>query len=63
MHEPRRGCFVAEITAKDLGDIFPVIALFEGRCAFEAAMNARDAELQALEALYERLARHARARR
>ncbi|RYF81825.1 MAG: GntR family transcriptional regulator [Comamonadaceae bacterium] len=62
-HEPRRGCFVAEITAKDLDDIFPVIALLEGRCAFEAALNASDAELQALEALHERLARHAQARR
>ncbi|MDA7416336.1 GntR family transcriptional regulator [Xenophilus arseniciresistens] len=62
-HEPRRGCFVAEITAKDLDDIFPVIALLEGRCAFEAALNASEAELQALEAVHERLARHARARR
>lgn len=62
-HEPRRGCFVAEVTHKDLDDIFPVIALLEGRCAFEAARNASDAELQALEALHERLARHARARR
>lgn len=62
-HEPRRGCFVAEITSKDLDDIFPVIALLEGRCALEAALNASDAELQALEALHERLARQARARR
>ena len=62
-HEPRRGCFVAEITDKDLDDIFPVIALLEGRCAFEAALRASDAELQALEVLHERLARHARARR
>ncbi len=62
-HEPRRGCFVAEITAKDLDDIFPVIALLEGRCAFEAAMHASDADLQALEVLHERLAGHARARR
>ncbi|WP_225784297.1 GntR family transcriptional regulator [Xenophilus sp. Marseille-Q4582] len=62
-HEPRRGCFVAEITDKDLDDIFPVIALLEGRCAYEAALHASDAELQALEALHEKLARHARARR
>ena len=62
-HEPRRGCFVAEITAKDLDDIFPVIALLEGRCAFEAALHASDADLQALEALHDRLAGHAQARR
>ncbi|RYF40666.1 MAG: GntR family transcriptional regulator, partial [Comamonadaceae bacterium] len=62
-HEPRRGCFVNQVTEQDLDDIFPVIALLEGRCAFEAAQNASDAELQALEALHDRLARHARARR
>ena len=62
-HEPRRGCFVAEVTEQDLDEIFPVIALLEGRCAYEAARNASDADLQALEALHERLARHARARR
>ena len=26
-HEPRRGCFVAEVTERDLDEIFPVIAL------------------------------------
>jgi DNA-binding GntR family transcriptional regulator len=62
-HEPRRGCFVAEVTEQDLDEIFPVIALLEGRCAYEAAQNASDADLQALEALHDRLARHAKARR
>ena len=32
-HEPRRGCFVSEVTEKDLDEIFPVTALLEGRCA------------------------------
>jgi DNA-binding GntR family transcriptional regulator len=62
-HEPRRGCFVNEVTEQDLDEIFPVIALLEGRCAFEAARNATDADLAALETLHERLNRHARARR
>ena len=62
-HEPRRGCFVAEVTQRDLDEIFPVIALLEGRCAWEAARNASDADLDALEALHGRLAKHARARR
>ncbi|MES2940737.1 MAG: GntR family transcriptional regulator [Pseudomonadota bacterium] len=62
-HEPRRGCFVAEVTEKDLDDIFPVIALLEGRCAHEAARRATDADLQALEALHGKLVRHAAARR
>ena len=62
-HEPRRGSFVNEATEKDLDEIFPVIALLEGRCAYEAARNATDADLQALEALHDKLNRHARARR
>jgi DNA-binding GntR family transcriptional regulator len=62
-HEPRRGCFVGEVTEQDLDEIFPVIALLEGRCAREAALNATDAELEALDVLHERLGRHARARR
>ena len=62
-HEPRRGCFVNQVTTQDLDEIFPVIALLEGRCAHEAALHASDADLEALEALHEKLARHARARR
>lgn len=62
-HEPRRGCFVNEVTERDLDEIFPLIALLEGRCAYEAARNASDAELHELDALHERLVRHARARR
>ncbi|CAA2104420.1 GntR family transcriptional regulator [Variovorax paradoxus] len=62
-HEPRRGCFVNEVTERDLDEIFPVIALLEGRCAYEAARNASDAELHELDELHERLVRHAKARR
>ena len=62
-HEPRRGCFVNEVTEQDLDEIFPVIALLEGRCAFEAARNATDADLAALEALHDKLNKHARAKR
>jgi DNA-binding GntR family transcriptional regulator len=62
-HEPRRGCFVREVTEQDLDEIFPVIALLEGRCAREAALHATDADLQALESLHDKLSRHAKARR
>jgi DNA-binding GntR family transcriptional regulator len=62
-HEPRRGCFVNEVTEQDLDEIFPVIALLEGRCAFEAAQHASDADLQALEDLHDKLSRHAKAKR
>ena len=62
-HEPRRGCFVAEVTEQDLDEIFPVLALLEGRCAYEAAQNASDADLLALEDLHQKLNRHAKAKR
>ena len=62
-HEPRRGCFVNEVTEQDLDDIFPVIALLEGRCAFEAARNATDADLLDLGVLHEQLSSHAKAKR
>jgi DNA-binding GntR family transcriptional regulator len=62
-HEPRRGCFVNQVTERDLDEIFPVIALLEGRCAFEAAQHATEDDLQSLQALHDKLARHAKARR
>jgi DNA-binding GntR family transcriptional regulator len=62
-HEPRRGCFVNEVTEQDLDEIFPVIALLEGRCAYEAALHASDADLAALEILHDKLSRHAKAKR
>lgn len=62
-HEPRRGCFVNVVTEQDLDDIFPVIALLEGRCAYEAARNATDADLHELGLLHDRLQGHAKAGR
>ena len=54
-HEPRRGSFVSEVTEQDLDDIFPVMALLEGRCAFEAALQASDADIAALDSLHQQL--------
>jgi len=62
-HEPRRGCFVNEVTEQDLDEIFPVIALLEGRCAYEAASHASDADLAVLETLHQKLQAHAAAKR
>lgn len=62
-HEPRRGCFVNEVTERDLDDIFPVIALLEGRCAFDATQRATSADVQALAIWHERLQQHADAGR
>lgn len=56
-HEPRRGCFVAEVTERDLDEIFPVIALLEGRAAYEATHNAGDADIAALQAMHDELLR------
>lgn len=62
-HEPRRGCFVNEVTEQDLDDIFPVIALLEGRCAFDATQRATPADVQALEVWHQRLQQYADAGR
>ena len=62
-HEPRRGCFVNQVTEQDLDDIFPVIALLEGRCAFDATQRATPADVQALEVWHQRLQQYADAGR
>ncbi|MES2582793.1 MAG: GntR family transcriptional regulator [Pseudomonadota bacterium] len=62
-HEPRRGSFVSQVTEQDLDEIFPVIALLEGRCALEATRNATDADIAALETLHTQLQQHASTKR
>ncbi|MES2634943.1 MAG: GntR family transcriptional regulator [Pseudomonadota bacterium] len=62
-HEPRRGSFVYEVTEKDLDEIFPVIALLEGRCAHEAAAHATDQDIELLQDMHDKLQKHAKARR
>jgi DNA-binding GntR family transcriptional regulator len=59
---PRRGSFVAgELTAQDLDEIFPLMALLEGLCAREAVRKATAEDLRRLEAHHDRLERHAAA--
>jgi len=58
---PHRGCRVVELTDADADALFPVMALLEGRCAFEAASKADDDELRTLQRLHEDLERHAAA--
>jgi DNA-binding GntR family transcriptional regulator len=60
-HEPRRGCFINEVTEQDLDDIFPVIALLEGRCAHEAASHVSEVDMQAMVLLHDQLQVHAQA--
>ena len=58
---PHRGCRVIELTDEDADALFPVMALLEGRCAFEAASKASDDELRTLQRLHDDLERHAAA--
>ena len=58
--KPRRGCYVTEISRQDLDDIFPLIALLEGRCAAEAVKRAKAADLTGLRAIHEKLEAAAR---
>lgn len=53
--EPRRGCYVAELSEQDLDEIFPVMALLEGRVAYEAARKVTAADLARLTALHQAL--------
>lgn len=57
--EPRRGCFVNELSLQDLEDIFPLMAMLEGRCAYEATLKATDQQLSALASLHTALQKHA----
>lgn len=58
---PRRGCFVRELTTEELDQIFPVMTLLEGRCAYEAVLKAAPSDLQRLEGLHAELEQHAAA--
>lgn len=57
--KPRRGCYVAALSEQDLDEIFPVMALLEGRCAQEATAKATEADLERLTAIHAALERHA----
>ena len=58
---PRRGCYVAELSERDLDEIFPVLALLEGRVAEEATRRLASADIARLEAIHADLERHAAA--
>lgn len=53
--KPRRGCYVAELSEQDLDEVFPIMALLESRCAFEAASKATDEDIARLEVLHQDL--------
>ncbi|MEN9479360.1 MAG: hypothetical protein RLZZ298_755 [Pseudomonadota bacterium] len=53
--KPRRGCYVTEISRQDLDDIFPLMALLEGRCAADAVNRAKPIEIRELKKIHESL--------
>ena len=58
--KPRRGCYVTEISPQDLDDIFPLMAMLEGRCAAEAVNNASPLDIATLKSIHEQLESAAR---
>jgi DNA-binding GntR family transcriptional regulator len=59
---PHRGCRVIEISDDDADDLFPVMALLEGRCALEAVHKVDETALARLRHLHAELERHAAAK-
>ncbi len=59
---PRLGCRVTELSEDDAEELFPIMALLEGRCAFEAASKAKPTDLKQLRRLHDALEKHAAAR-
>ena len=53
--KPRRGCYVTEISERDLDEIFSVISLLEGQGAASAARLATEADLDSLVAIHRKL--------
>lgn len=58
--KPRRGCYVTEISRQDLDDIFPLMAILEGRCAADAVKAAKPADIEELREIHARLEAAAR---
>lgn len=59
--KPRRGCYVAELSEQDLDEVFPVMALLEGRCTFEATRRITAKDLIHLDEIHQDLERGAAA--
>jgi DNA-binding GntR family transcriptional regulator len=59
--KPRRGCYVTELSEQDIDEVFPVMALLEGRVAAEAARRVTSADFSRLTAIHEELEKYAAA--
>ncbi len=58
---PRQGCRVTQMSESDAEGLFPVMALLEGRCAFEAVQKASPDGIATLRRLHDALERYASA--
>jgi DNA-binding GntR family transcriptional regulator len=59
--EPRHGCFVTKLTEQDIDELFPIMALLEGRCAYEAACKLDESAMRRLEKMQANLEKFAAA--
>ena len=59
--KPRRGCYVTQLSEQDIDEVFPVMAMLEGRVAEVAARRATSADLARLADIHEELEKHAAA--
>jgi DNA-binding GntR family transcriptional regulator len=58
---PRQGCRVAEMSEDEADELLPIMALLEGRCAYEAVRKASESDIRRLQQLHAQLERHAAA--
>lgn len=58
--KPRRGCYVTEISRQDIDDIFPLMAMLEGRCAIDALRKAKPEDIDDLRRIHQKLEDSAR---
>jgi len=58
---PRQGCRFTELSEDDAEELFPVMALLEGRCAYEAVRKATPADVKGLRRLHDVLEKYAAA--
>ena len=59
--KPRRGCYVTQLSEQDIDEVFPVMAMLEGRVAELAAHRATSADLLRLAGIHADLEKHAAA--
>jgi DNA-binding GntR family transcriptional regulator len=59
--KPRRGCYVTEISERDLDEVFTIMSMLEGECARLSAARANKADLTRLQAVHAELEKAAAA--